>query len=68
MLWIVAINPIALRTGHDIQVVQVITVSGADRMVAARHQDDIAVVHANGFVEIALIGIHTLESKSLRWL
>ena len=68
MLGIVAKNPITFRTRHDIQVVQVITVSCADGMIAPGHQDHIAVVHANRFVEITLIGVHTLESKSLRGL
>jgi hypothetical protein len=66
VLGVVTKNPIALGTRHDVKIVEVIAVSRTNGMVAPRHEDDIAVVHANRLVEIALIGIDTLKRKTLR--
>ena len=68
MLGVVTKNPIALGTRHDIKIVEVIAMSRANGMVAAGHEDDVAVVHAHGLVEIAVIGIDALKRKTLRGL
>src|SRR5580698_3308406 len=54
-----------MGAGHDIQVIKIVAVGGADRVVAARHHDDVAILHAQRFIKIALIGVDTLKSKSL---
>src|SRR5208282_6881291 len=39
-----------------------------DRVITARHHDDIMIFDGHRFVEIALGGIDALERKSLRWM
>src|SRR5690606_7055674 len=63
---IVREQPLALRTGHDIQVVQLVAVRRSDRMVATRHEHDVAILHRQGFIQRAIVGIDALESEALR--
>src|SRR5690554_73548 len=63
---IVAEQPAPLRPRHDVEVVQVVAVGGADRVVAARHQHRVAVADGDGLVERAVAGVDALERKALR--
>src|SRR6202044_1958586 len=58
-------DPGAPRPRHYIQIVEIVAMRGADRMIAARHQHDVAIVHAHGLVEIAVIRVHALEGEAL---
>src|SRR3990170_6449945 len=56
--------PGAARTGHDIQVVEVVAVDGGSRVVAARHHHHAAILDHDRLVERAIVGIHTLEGEA----
>src|SRR5688572_859406 len=58
--------PGAARTGHDIQIIEVVAVNGGRRVVAARHHDHAAVLDDDGLVERAIVGIDALEGEALR--
>src|SRR3546814_11186158 len=58
-------SPLALRTGHDVQIVEVVAVRRADRMIAARHHHAIAVLHRHGLVDAAVVGIDALKGEAL---
>src|SRR5690606_27529386 len=48
--------PGPLWTSHDVEIVEIVTVWRADRMIASRHQHHIAVFHAYRFIERAVVG------------
>src|SRR4029077_7348133 len=58
--------PNALGTCHHIKIVRFVSVWDDDRMVTPGHQDNIAVLDSHGLVNIARIGVDTLENKTLR--
>ena len=66
MIRIVVKYPLALRPGHGVEVVEVVAVWCADRMVALRHQHHGFVGHAHGFIQRTVIGVDALECKTLR--
>ena len=51
--------------GHDIQIVGFIAGHRSKGMVALRHQDDIAVFNADGFIQGAIVVVNPLERKAL---
>jgi hypothetical protein len=65
MLRIIVDHPCSMRTGHDVQVVEIVAVGGTNRVVAARHHYNVAILYAQRFVEIAQPGIDALEPKTL---
>ena len=52
--------------GHDVEIIEVVAVRGADRVIAARHQHRVAVADRHRLVEAAVVGIDALERESLR--
>src|SRR5690606_22945795 len=62
---VVAERPLPVRAGHDVEVIEVVAVRGADRVVAARYHHHVAVLHRDGFVERTVVGVHALESEAL---
>jgi hypothetical protein len=59
-------HPFAIRAGHHVQIVAVISGNRRHRMVAARHHDHIVVVGRHAGIEAAVIGVDALEGKALR--
>src|ERR1700719_4446002 len=65
VLGIIAEHPGATRSGHHIQIVEIIAVCGTHRMVSAGHQHEVAVVHAHRLIEITIVRVHALERETL---
>ena len=63
---IVVEDPGPLRPGHDVQIVEIVTVRRADRVIAARHEDDVAIFDAHSFIERAIVGVDALKCEALR--
>jgi hypothetical protein len=58
--------PDAFWACHDVEVIGLVTVRDDDRMVAARHEDNIAVFDSHRLVDVARVAIDALENKALR--
>ena len=58
--------PFALRACHHVEVVRLVAVRHDDRVIAARHHDDVVILDRERFVERAVVGVHALEREALR--
>src|SRR5260370_20668112 len=66
VLGIVLKMPSALVACHDAPVVVVVAIRDNYRWIAARHHHDVMVFDCHRLIEIAFVGIHTLERETLR--
>ena len=62
---IVVEAPDAFRSGHHVEVVTRVTMRCSVRVVAARHQHQIAVAQRHRLVQFTIVGIHTLKRETL---
>src|SRR2546429_248037 len=51
---------------HDVQVIELEAVRSADRVVAAWHQNDVAILDAEGLVQRPIVRVDALESEARR--
>ena len=58
-------DPGAFGTGHDIEIIEVVAVRCADRVIAFRHHHHVAILHRHGFVEAAIVGVDALKGEAL---
>jgi len=58
-------DPLAHRAGHDIEIVEVIAMRRANRMIPSRYQNDITVLHTDCFIDAAVVRVDTLECEAL---
>src|SRR6516162_9964586 len=65
--WIDLVLPFAMRTGHDVQVVQIKAWSGSYDVVALGHQHQVSIMDSNRFIE-TMIRVDTLEGETIGWL
>src|SRR5215203_6023355 len=62
---VVAEAPDPAWAGHDIQVIEAVAVRRADRVVAPRHEHDVAVLDRHRLVERAVVGVDALDGVAL---
>jgi hypothetical protein len=62
---IIVEDPLAHRPGHDIEIIEVIAMRRADRMVPSRYENNITVLHTDCFIDAAVIRVDTLEREAL---
>ena len=55
-----------LLGGQRVQVVAVVAVRGAERVVSARHQQHVAVAHRPGLVQVPVAAVEPLHTEPLR--
>ena len=60
--------PDAFGACHDIEVIGLVAVRYDDRMVPARHKDNIPVFDSHRLVDVARVAVDALENKPLRWV
>src|SRR5438094_4440366 len=58
-------QPAPDRPGHHVQVVEVVPGSRGDGVIAARHQDDVAVADLDRLVQRAVVGVDELHGEPL---
>src|SRR5205807_9191676 len=58
--------PAPHRPRHDVQVIELEAVRSADRVVAAWHQNDVAILDAEGLVQRPIVRVDALESEARR--
>src|SRR6266853_1017547 len=58
--------PAPHRPCHDVQVIQIEPMCRADRVVAARHQNHVAILHCHGLIECPIVGVDTLKGEATR--
>ena len=68
MVRVIVEQPLSPRAGHDVQVIEVVTVGRTHRVVAFGHHDHVVVRHGHGFIQAAVVVIDALEGESLRWI
>src|SRR5918994_6118714 len=59
--------PLAYRSCHDVEVVQVVAWRRRDHVVTLRHEHHIAVMERQGLVERAVFGIDSLQREAFVW-
>ena len=58
--------PNALRTCHNVEVIGFVSIRNDDGMITARHEDNIAVLHGHGFVNVTRVAVDAVKDEALR--
>jgi hypothetical protein len=58
--------PNALRTCHNVEVIGFVSIRDDDGMVTPRYEDDIAVLHGHGLVNVTRVAVDAVEDEALR--
>jgi hypothetical protein len=58
--------PCPLRTGHDVEVIKIVTVDRGARMIAHRNQRHTAVLDDDCLVKRSVIRVDALKGEALR--
>src|SRR6266513_575145 len=56
--------PAPHRPRHDVQVIQVESMCRTHRVVPARHQNHVAILHGHGLVQCPVVGVDTLKGEA----
>ena len=56
--------PCALRTGHNIEIIEIASGCGGDDVIAFRDQDKVSIVYGDRFIKI-LPGVYALEGEPI---
>src|SRR5213593_887694 len=59
-------QPLTAGTCHHVEVIEVIPRTGGNRMVAAGHENHVAVADLNCLIEGAIVGVDKLHGEALR--
>jgi hypothetical protein len=59
-------TPDAFGTCHDVEIVGLIPVRDHNRVITSGNENYITVFDCHGFIEVARIGVDTLENETLR--
>src|SRR5690349_7735992 len=63
---IVTEDPVTIRPCHHVEIIAVISMRGANRMIASGDHDDVTVLDGDGLVDRSIVGIDPLDRKALR--
>src|SRR5450830_1218900 len=66
VLRVVMKMPGALGAGHHVEVIGLVAIRHADRVVTLGHHHQVAVFHRHRLVDAAVVGVHPLEHETLR--
>ena len=58
--------PNALRTCHNVEVIGFVSIRDDDGMVTPRYEDDIAVLHGHGLVNVTRVAVDAVKDEALR--
>jgi hypothetical protein len=58
--------PDPFGTCHYIEIIGLVAARDDDRMIATRHQNDIAIFDSHRFIDVSRVAVDALENKALR--